>query len=166
VIAAPPPDPTTEQRRLLLEQVEGTLRVQADAFDAMDRKVATVVAATGFLLGLVINNADHFAKARDGVTLVFYLALIALAAAFVVGLSALWPREIGLVPEPEPFLQQHATRLPADTLGELVSTKALVYGNNREVSQSKFGLLRWQTFLLAVGGVLLVSAYVLERLAP
>lgn len=166
MIEPPVSDVTTTQRRLLLEQVEGSLKVQSDAHDALDRKVATVVAATGFLLGLVINNTSDFAAARDGVTFAFYLALIALAVALVIGLAALWPRPFGLVPEPEPFLEKHATKLLPEIVGVLISTKARVYGDNKEVARSKYKLLRWQTFLLAVGGVMLVAAYVLERLFP
>lgn len=58
------PDPWEPQRRLLLGQIEGRLRVQFDELDGLDRKATTVLAATGVTLGLVVNNTTHFAAAR------------------------------------------------------------------------------------------------------
>lgn len=157
-------DPTRDQRHLLLEQVEGSLRVQSDEMDGLDRKVTTVLAATGVILGLVINNAEDFANSPPVVVVTFYAALVVLAAGVVAGVISLWPRRFGFVPEPRPFLDQHATRLPEFTLGELANTKADAFGDNTAVVKTKVNRLRAQMVLLAAGGALLVAAYVLERL--
>jgi len=49
-------------------------------------------------------------------------------------------------------------------LGELVSTKALAFANNHGIARTKGNRVRVQMVLLAVGGLLLVGAYVLGRL--
>ena len=58
------------------------------------------------------------------------------------------------------------TRLPSDTLGELVTTKAKTYGDNDVLAQAKVNWLRGQMACLVVGGFLLVTAYGPERMYP
>ncbi len=161
---APAPDRTLEQRRLLLEQVEGRLRIQFEEVDGLDRKATTVLAATGVTLGLVINNASTVATSPVGVQWFYYGALGLLAVALVAGVYALWPRHLMVVPEPKPLLEQHAGSLPEFTIGELVSTKAAAYERNVVLTKAKGDRVRLQMVLLALGGSLLVTAYVLERL--
>jgi hypothetical protein len=164
VTDAQPPDRTLEQRRLLLEQVEGRLEVQLDELDGLDRKATTVLAATGVTLGLVINNASDFASSRYPMPHVFYGSLVVLAAGLVAGVVALWPRDVQVVPDPGPLLEQHGTGSPEATVGELVSTKALAFAGNHAIVRRKGDRVRAQMVLLALGGSLLVSAYILERL--
>lgn len=54
--------------------------------------------------------------------------------------------------------------LPMAVFGELISTKALAFAKNHDVARTKGNRVRAQMLLLAVGGSLLVAAYVLERL--
>jgi hypothetical protein len=157
------PDRTLEQRRLLLEQVEGRLKVQFDELDGLDRKATTVLAATGVTLGLVINNAGHFASSPIPVPWVFYGALVVLAAGLVAGVVTLWPRDVQVVPDPGPFLEQHQTSLAEPILAELISTKALAFAENHPIARTKGDRVRIQMVLLALGGALLVGAYILER---
>lgn len=164
MIDAPPPDRTLEQRRLLLEQVEARLKVQMDEFDGLDRKATTVLAAAGIVLGLVINNASDFARSTGPVTWVFYGALVVLSVGLVAGVFALWPRDVQVVPELGPFLEQHGTSLPEHTLGELISSKATAFKVNGDVARTKGERVRLQMVLLALGGGLLVGAYILARL--
>jgi hypothetical protein len=158
------PDPWEPQRRLLLEQVEGRLDIQFDELDGLDRKATTILAATGVTLGLVVNNTSDFAMANDPVPLLFYGALVVLAIGLIAGVTALWPRDVEVVPDPGPFLEQHGRNLPLAILGELTSTKALAFANNHGVSRTKGNRVRAQMLLLAAGGSMLVGAYVLERL--
>ena len=159
----PPPDLTLDQRRLLLEQVEGRLGFEFDAIDGIDRKATGLLAATLVVLGLVLSNVGDFAGSSNAVSLVFYGALVVLAVGLFAGVYSLWPRSFWAVPEPGPLLEQHATKTPEWTLGELLSTKAEAFRLNAQISKSKTGRLRAQMFLLAAGGGLLVVAYVLER---
>jgi hypothetical protein len=161
---AAPSDRTLEQRRLLLEQVEGRIGVQFDELDGLDRKATTVLGATGVLLGLVINNAGHFASSPLPVPLAYYAALLVLAAGLIAGVVTFWPRPIFAVPELRAFLDQHGTRFPEDTLGELISTKAKAFDDNKPVVKTKGTRLRVQLVLLALGGGLLVGAHLLERM--
>lgn len=161
---AQPQDRTLEQRRLLLDQVESRLQVQFDELDGLDRKATTVLAATGVTLGLVINNAGSFASSPGAVPWAFYGALVVLAAGLIAGIAALWPRKVQVVPDPGPFLEQHQTSMPELILGELISTKALAFAENHPIARTKGDRVRVQMLLLAVGGSLLVGAYVLERL--
>jgi len=159
----PTQDGTLEQWRLLLEQVEGRLKIQFEEVDGLDRKATTGLAATGVILGLVVNNVDSVIKSPDPVPLVFYSALIVLAAALVMGIYALWPRKLWVVPEPTPLIAQHSAGRPEHTVGELLSTKAAAYDLNVKLTDSKGDRVRVQMLLLAIGGALLVAAYVLER---
>ena len=160
-----PPDPTLDQRQLLLEQVDGRLNIQFDELDGLDRKATTILAATGVLLGLVINNADNFATAPRFVSWVFYSALAVLAGGLAAGVLALWPREVQVVPDPKSFLEQHGESMPVDILGELISTKTLAFDINFKVARKKGVRVRIQMLLLASGGGLLVAAYITERLS-
>jgi hypothetical protein len=164
VSETPPPDRTLEQRQLLLEQVERRLEIQFDELDGLDRKATTVLAATGVTLGLVINNVRDFASSPCPVPWVFYGALVVLAVGLIAGVAAMWPRNVEVVPDPEPFLEQHGTNLPEATVGELVSTKALAFAANHKIARRKGDQVRNQMVLLALGGSLLVGAYILERL--
>jgi hypothetical protein len=159
-----PEDRTLEQWRLLLEQVEGRLKVQLEEVDGLDRKATTGLAATGVILGLVVNNVGSVTTAPDPVPLLFHGALVVLAAALVTGVFALWPRKLWVVPEPTPLLAQHAAGQPEHTVGELLSTKAAAYDLNVKLTDSKGDRVRFQMLLLAIGGGLLVGAYLLERL--
>jgi hypothetical protein len=160
----PSPDRTLEQWRLFHEQVDSRIALQFDTTDGLDRKATAVLAATGVVLGLVINNADHFATSRDLAPLLFIEALVVLAFALAAGVIALWPRPFNVVPEPGPLLDQHANKAPVESIGELLATKRKAFDDNKGVSRSKLRRLRAQMVLLAVGGGLLVGAYVLERL--
>lgn len=164
MIAAPSSDSILNQRRLLLEQVDGRLKVQSDEMDGLDRKATTVLAATGVVVGLIVNNTDHFATSPDLVSWVFYGALVVLAAGLVAGVRALWPRDFIVVPEPGPLLDAHATKAPEETMGELLTTKAEAFRLNVPVTKTKSNRIRVQMVLLALGGGLLVGAYVLERI--
>jgi uncharacterized membrane protein len=159
----PAPDRTLEQRRLLLEQTEARLTLQSDAIDGLDRKATAVLASTGVLLGLVINNTGHFAASSWPVPSVFYAALIVLAVGLIAGVHALWLIPFWAVPEPGPLLAQHSNRTPEETIGELVTTKAEAFRLNTVKGQIKVDRLRRQMFLFMSGGGLLVGAYVLER---
>jgi hypothetical protein len=160
----PSPDRTLEQRRLLLEQTEARLTLQSDAIDGLDRKATAVLAATGVLLGLVINNTDHFAASPWPMPLVFYGALVILAVGLIAGVQALWFIPFWVVPEPGPLIAQHANKTPEETIGELVTTKAEAVQRNANSGKIKVDRLRRQMILLALGGGSLVGAYVLERL--
>ena len=164
MIETPPPDRTLDQRRLLLEQVEGRLKVQFDELDGLDRKATTVLAATAVTLGLVINNTSHFASTPYPLPWVFYGALVVLAAGLIAGVAAMWPRDVAVVPDPGPFLEQHQSKLPEWTVGELVNTKALAFATNHPIARRKGARVRFQMALLALGGSLLVGSYLLERL--
>ncbi len=159
------PGRTLEQRRLLLEQVDARMRAQSDEWDGLDRKATTVLAANGVILGLVINNAGSFAASPPVVSLAFYASLAVLAIALVAGIRSLWPRAFAVVPEPQQFLDQHAKQSPEQTMGELASTKAKAFGDNKAAASTKVGRVRWQMALLALGAGLLVSAYIIERIA-
>jgi hypothetical protein len=164
VTDAPSPDPTLDQRRLLLEQLDARMETQSDELDGLDRKATTVLVATGVLLGLVVNNARDFPTSPPLLPLALYGSLAVLAVALFAGVWSLWPSRFAVVPEPGPFLAQYATRMPVDTMGELLSTKADAFNGNAKVARKKANRLRFQMVLLAVGGGLLVGAYILERL--
>jgi hypothetical protein len=160
-----PPGDRLEQWRMLLEQVEGRLKVQFDEVDGLDRKATTGVAATGVILGLVGNNVATAVTLPVAVTAIFYLALIVLAEALFMGVYALWPERLWAVPEPTPLLAQHAASTPQRTIGELLSTKAAAYDLNVRITRVKADRVRVQILWLAMGAGLLVLAFVVERLA-
>lgn len=160
----PPLDADYGRRRLLLEQVDARLEVQSDEMDGLDRKATTVLAATGVVLGLVVNNAGDFAASECPVPYLFYGALVILAAGLVAGVTALWPRQFTVVPEPGPLLATHATSTPEEIMGELLTTKAEAFARNKPVILTKADRIRVQMVLLALGGGLLVAAYAVERL--
>lgn len=156
------PDP--EQVRLLNDLVQARLELQRDELDSLDRKATTVLAGTGVLLGLVVNNVDAFAHATSQAAPIFlYSSMVSLALGLVAGLWTLWPRHIQVIPHPTNLVEQYYARHPADTLPEILSTRRTGWEKNKPVVERKSWRLKIQIGLLAAGGVLLVVAYVLNK---
>ena len=87
------PSPGPEQLRLLNDLVQSRLQLQTDELDSLDRKATTVLAGTGVLLGLVVNNVATFATSVSPVPpWLFYASLVCLAPGLLAGLWTLWPR--------------------------------------------------------------------------
>jgi hypothetical protein len=157
------PLPELDHLRLLLEQVDQRVRYQRDEWDGLDRKATTVLATTGVLLGLVVNNATYLSGTPPPGPFVFFLALGALVVALVAGVVALWPREFRVVPEPKPFVDAYAGEPTDKTLGTLVSTKAMYFAENRGPMTTKLRLLRGQVVLVTLAGLLLAVVLVIRE---
>jgi hypothetical protein len=155
--------PEADHLRLLLEQVDQRVRYQRDEWDGLDRKATTVLATTGVLFGLVVNNAEGLGDTPAPGPWCFLGALAMLVLALAAGVVALWPREFRVVPEPEPFVSAYAGKATDLTLGTLISTKAKYFGENRSPMKAKLWLLRGQVVLVAGAGVLLAVALVVRE---
>jgi hypothetical protein len=161
-VTAPPPsvNPPTEQLDLLSSEIEGRLEAQAKEVEGLDRKSATALAATGVTLGLVINNADQFVSVLSGPRNVFYISLVLLASALICGVGCIWPREAKVVPAPRRLIEGYYAKSRDHTLAVLVSTRLRAFELNKNISKNKNAWLRWQLFLLGIGGAGLVAAFV------
>ncbi len=158
-----PPLPPLDQIRLLHGQVDARLGRQQREWEGIDRKATTVLAATGVVLGLVVNNGVTFAAGIGYGPGLFVAALLALASCLAVGLLAITPRLIDDVPEPGPLLTLYAAQSEAYTLGVLAKSKATALVTNRPKLRWKVRLLKVQIGLLAVAGCLLVLVIFVEE---
>jgi hypothetical protein len=149
-----PEPPTLAHLTLLLAQVDARLADQRSEWDGLDRKGTTVLAATGVLLGLVVNNAAAF-RAYPAPAPDVYLAS---AAVLVLGLAAgvvnLVPRRFRAAPEP-PHLLDYAGQGSEHTVGTLLTTKAKAFKINADQVVWKVRAVRAQLALLVIAGGLL-----------
>jgi hypothetical protein len=144
-----------EQMQLLHDQIEGRSNVQHAEWDGLERKGTTVLAATGVVLGLAVNNAATFkAYPAPGPTL-FLAALAALALGIGAGVVTLWPREFQVAPQPGPLLEGYTAQPTDYTLARLLRTKADAFGTNEATKRPKLWAIRAQLLLLAAAGGLL-----------
>jgi len=104
VVADTPPVrlPTVEHLTLLEREMAAALTRQREAWDGLDRKGTTIMATTGVLLGLVVNNAETFQAYRDPAPTAFGVALAMLVLGIDAGLATLWPRAFTVVPVNRP----------------------------------------------------------------
>jgi hypothetical protein len=157
------PLPDLEHLRLLLDQVDQRIAYQRDEWDGLDRKATTVLATTGVVLGLVVNNAGAFAATPSPGPTLFIVALCALVVGLVAGVITLWPREFKVVPQPGPFLDRYGGAATDLTMGTLVRTKADAFQDNLPTLIWKLRALRAQMGLLTGASVVLVIVLVLRE---
>lgn len=150
----PAPLPTVEHLTLLEREMAAALTRQREAWDGLDRKGTTIMATTGVLLGLVVNNAETFQAYRDPSPTAFGVALAMLVLGIGAGLATLWPRAFTVVPEPKVLLS-YAGKASDFTLGTLVATEEAAYESNRGAMRFKLWAVRIQTVLLALGAMVL-----------
>jgi hypothetical protein len=159
--ASPPIVPDRDQLELLLGQVDQRIQNQRDEWDGLDRKATTILATTGILLGLVINNVDDLSGTPTPGPSVFFLALVTLVAALGAGVIAMFPRRFGDAPDPQPFLDLYAARPTDETLASLASTKAGEHTKNTATVRLKVQAVRTQMVLVMAAGVLLAVLLVI-----
>jgi hypothetical protein len=155
--------PDRDQLRLLLEQVDARLEIQVRSLESLDEKATTILGATGVVLGLVLASGDDFSSANQPVPAFYYGALVALAIGLVIGVKTLWPQGLSVVPEPKVLVNDYYGRSLEQTIADLLPTKRDAFAENVELSEAKGRGLRVQMVIVAVGGILLVAAYVLVK---
>jgi hypothetical protein len=131
--------------------------------EALDRKASTMLAGTGVVLALIVNNIDQFRSAACGPRYLYYGALMSLTAALVAGVFALWPRKAKVVPSPRGLVEGYYAREHDDTLASLVATRLRAAEVNKNLAKWKVRALEAQMVLLAVGGGALVLAFVVKE---
>ncbi len=145
-------NPPSGQLELLTAELEGRLKAQSGEVESLDRKASTGLAATGVVLGLVVNNVDKFATALSGPRNVFLGSLALLAAALACGVWSIWPRRAKVVPSPRRLIEGYYAKSRDDTLANLVSARLRAFEENKNLSLSKILWLRLEMSLLALGG--------------
>ncbi len=156
-------NPPREQLGLLNKELQGRAALQSSELEGLDRKASTMLAGTGVVLGLVVNNLDRFQAVSAPARLVFYPSLAVLAMGVVAGVIALWPRRVRVLPSPRGLEQGYYARDHDDTLANLVSIRLRALEENKNVSTGKFWALRAQMSLFAIGGIGLVLALGLKE---
>ena len=152
-----PPAPATgpasraqlEHLTMMLAQLDARLGYQREEWDGLDRKGTSILATTGVVLGLVVNNAKTFQAYPDPAPTVFALAMAVLALGLAAGVATLWPRDFKVVPEPKGLLG-YADKASDFTVGTLITTKAEAFTRNRGPLRWKTWTVRAQMLLLAI----------------
>jgi hypothetical protein len=152
-----------EDLRFLLAQIEGRSSAQADAFDALDRKATTILAASGVLLGLAITSRAALANPSAVVSTAYDVALVMLVLGLIEGVSVLWTQGFTFVPEPRPFLDDAYGKTLDETLPTLLANKRDAFERNAQLNHHKDARLRLQMAVLIVGGTVLFAAQLLLR---
>lgn len=161
--ALPAPLPDLPHLQLLHDQIEGRAAVQHDEWDGLERKGTTVLAATGVVLALVVNNAKAFDAYPPPAPTLFIVTLALLALGVGAGVITLWPREFKVAPEPGQLLAGY-TAQPSDyTLARVLKTKADAFDVNVTRVRPKLWAIRAQLLLLAAAGGLLFVVLLIGR---
>jgi hypothetical protein len=151
---APAPPVPLEHLTMMLAQLDARLGYQREEWDGLDRKGTNILATTGVVLGLVVNNAKAFQAYPDPAPIVYAAALAVLAAGLAAGVATLWPRDFKVVPEPKGLLG-YADKDSAFTVGTLITTKADAFTHNRGPLLWKTRTVRAQMLLLAIAAGLM-----------
>lgn len=157
------PLPPEEHLQLLHDQIEGRLGLQHDEWDGLERKATTVLAATGVLLGLAVNNAKAFEAYPAPAPGLYVAALAALALGIGAGVVTLWPREFNVAPEPGPLLTAYTAQASDYTLARVLRTKADAFSANEATKRPKVRAIRAQLLLLAAAGGFLFAVLWIGR---
>ncbi len=156
-------NPAREQLVLLNDELQKRAALQSSELEGLDRKASTMLAGTGVVLGLVVNNVDRFQAVVAAPRWVFFGSLGVLAMGVVAGVIALWPRRVKVVPSPRGLIQGYYARDHDDTLANFVSVRLLALEENKNLSRGKVWPLRAQMSLFALAGIGLVLAIVLKE---
>jgi hypothetical protein len=158
-----PDYPPREQLVLLNEELHGRAGLQSDELEGLDRKASTMLAGTGVVLAVVINNVNQFqltgCEARD----LFYGSLVSLSAALFAGVVALWPRQIRVIPSPRGLVERYYAKGYDETLANLVSSRLKAAELNKNISVGKVRALKFQMVLVALGGLSIVLAFLAKE---
>lgn len=138
----------------ILAQIDTRLEGQVEEWDGLDRKGTAIMATTGVVLGLVVNNAKAFQGYPEPAPTVFNGALAILAAGLAAGVATLWPRGFKAVPDPD-GLVRYADEETEALVGTLISTKAEAFKRNGSVMNWKARTVRVQMVLLSAAAILL-----------
>jgi hypothetical protein len=155
--------PPREQLVLLNEELSGRAALQSDEIEGIDRKASTMLAGTGVVLGLVVNNVGQFQGEIPEARYLFFGSLAVLAVGLVAGVFALWPRRVRVVPEPRGLVEGYYAQDHDHTLANLVSIRLRALEENKNFSRHKVLSLRAQMLLLAAGGIGLVLAFIAKE---
>jgi hypothetical protein len=149
------PLPSPEHLRLLHDQIEARNGLQHDEWDGLERKGTTVLAATGVMLALVVNNAKSFEAYPAPAPTLFIGTLALLALGIGAGVVTLWPRDFKVAPEPAPLLEGYTAEATDYTLARVLRSKAAAFEVNESSKRPKLWAIRAQLLLLAAAGGLL-----------
>jgi hypothetical protein len=162
--STPPIYPPRDQLVVMADEMRTRLGVQLAELDGLDAKATTVLAAAGVVLGLATGAAKDLATAVAPAPLLFYGALVVLGIDLVLGVWALWPRKAKVVPEPGPFVDGYYSKTADETMAALIVARRDAYEQNVSLTSDKGDRVRVQMVLLAVGGLALISAYLVQRI--
>ncbi len=155
--------PSREQLILLNEELRRRADLQWEEMDGLERKAAAILAGTGVVLALAVNNAEGVQGSLEPRCL-FVVALISLMVALAGGVAVLWPRPIATVPSPQRLLE-YRSREHDETLDTFVLTRAhAVEGNDQKVA-AKAHALRVQMVFFGIAAACLVLASVASPLS-
>lgn len=161
-----PPLPSQEHLELLHEQIEARNGLQHAEWDGLERKATTVLAVTGVLLGLAVNNVKAFEAYPEPAPRLFLAALAALALGLLAGVAALWPRRFKVAPEPGPLLEGYVAEASDYTLARVLRTKADAFAENEGRVRPKLWAARVQLLCLAAAGGLLFIVLSIGKVNP
>lgn len=125
-----------------------------------------MLAATGVLLGLAVNNASAFETYPAPAPALFLVALAALALGVGAGVITLWPREFKVAPEPGPLLKGYTAAATDYTLAQVLQNKAGAIAINEGKRRPKVLAIRFQLVLVAAAGGLLFAVLWIGRVTP
>lgn len=155
--------PWRERLVLLNEELRGRAALQWEELDGIDRKASTILAGTGVVLALVINNARPLQETHAS-SVLFFIAVIGLAAALASGVFVLWPRRLDTVPAAQRLVDEYHSQSYDETLRALVATRARATETNRQTVEAKVRALKVQVAFFGVAAACLVVASLTQLL--
>ena len=148
-----------EAKGLLLEQLEKVVDRQKQHIDALDGKIAIVLAAMGFVLGVAGGHLQAFSTENPLARGLFYVALLVLSSALVAAVVALWPRSFRQIGQGKNLMAEYGDKDRGTIVADLVTTIAAMADKNASISPDKVTWLMRALSTLVTGVVLLTLAY-------
>lgn len=133
---------------------------QSDAIQTLDTKAGVILGFSGTILAVFVTAA------KADLTCLAINGFVLLAAAIVLGVLAMMPRDFRYNPKPSVLLNDYMLREPdAATNGakeQILADKVKGYEENKVMLDQKAEQVKWSAICLGIG-VLFLSAHILWR---
>jgi len=144
--------------REVLEELRQKIALQTNVIDAIDRKLATILGATGTIVSIV-GAGLSIAKLQPKAIWLLSPAILFLLLGFLFSILAFWPRGWYFNPSPEVLLEDYLKRKPEtptvnSTTGSVAQIAADIrsaFEKNRKEVYLKSRLLKWSLVFEGLG---------------
>jgi hypothetical protein len=165
IIDDPEYPPSAHLDRIYTE-IKNRLDLQRTELDDLQRIVAIVLAANGVVLGFA-GSQFPFGPSRAVYTIVIFVVAVGLLALdILVGVWALWPKQvIKAMVEPPALVDDYVDSATNEMLFDLIAAANAAYQGNESIGirKRRSRLVRTQLLLLGIGALVLGAGIIISH---